>query len=482
MKRLLEKWLIPAVVATGLLLPGAYPPMAEDMREDRMVVEEQKAALLKAVEAEKAAAEAAAEESRKRILADRGTLVAAVAEQKARLARLEEEHGRLEIQLADTIKTEKELNAALARADDMVGELTGVIRISARDLNALMAQSLQTAFAPEQIQRLEAIADQSSFPGMADIQKLVDLYFTEINRSGEVRIEEGPFIRPTGETARGKILVLGNFTAAYQKDGAVGFLNYTPENMRLQALAKPPKRSIRHQLADYMDGRTPDVPIDISRGAALRQMAHGTGLLDKIPQGGPIVWPILGILAAAALITLERGVHLARKALNAGRFMTAVFELAVRKDWPACEALCRKHSKKPLARVILSGIGFVDQKREDMENAVQEAILREIPPLEKYLSTLGMLAAIAPLLGLLGTVTGMINTFHMITFYGTGDARMMSGGISEALVTTMLGLMVAIPIMFVHTLLSRKVETLIGEMEEKAVSFINMVFKTRQQI
>ena len=117
--------------------------------------------------------------------------------------------------------------------------------------------------------------------------------------------------------------------------------------------------------------------------------------------------------------------------------------------------------------------------REAMENALQEAILREVPPMERFLSTLGMLAAIAPLLGLLGTVTGMIDTFHVITQHGTGDPRMMSGGISEALVTTMLGLSVAIPIMLAHTLLNRAVDKHIGQMEEKAVALINIVSKSR---
>ncbi len=105
--------------------------------------------------------------------------------------------------------------------------------------------------------------------------------------------------------------------------------------------------------------------------------------------------------------------------------------------------------------------------------------MNEIPRLERFLSTLGMLAAISPLLGLLGTVTGMINTFHVITWYGAGDPRMMSGGISEALVTTMLGLSAAIPIMMCHTLLSRKVENVIARMEEKAVAFVNTIFRTR---
>jgi len=91
------------------------------------------------------------------------------------------------------------------------------------------------------------------------------------------------------------------------------------------------------------------------------------------------------------------------------------------------------------------------------------------------------MASIAPLLGLLGTVTGMINTFHTITYFGTGDAKMMSGGISEALITTMLGLAVAIPIMFCHTLISRSVENIIAQMEEKAVSFINTIEKTKEK-
>ncbi|MBT6612158.1 MAG: MotA/TolQ/ExbB proton channel family protein, partial [Deltaproteobacteria bacterium] len=153
--------------------------------------------------------------------------------------------------------------------------------------------------------------------------------------------------------------------------------------------------------------------------------------------------------------------------------------LALRNQWESCENLLKKFSHKPLAIVLQAALKNRRLKREDIENVLQETILGQIPPLERFLSTLGMMASIAPLLGLLGTVTGMINTFHTITYFGTGDAKMMSGGISEALVTTMLGLSVAIPIMFSHTLLSRFVENLIAQMEEKAVAFINTIEKTR---
>jgi len=150
-------------------------------------------------------------------------------------------------------------------------------------------------------------------------------------------------------------------------------------------------------------------------------------------------------------------------------------------DWKGCRLFLESKSRKLIPKVLLTALAFKDQTRQDMENALQEAILGEIPRIERFLSTLGMLAAIAPLLGLLGTVTGMINTFHVITTYGTGDPRMMSSGISEALVTTMLGLSVAIPIMLAHTFLSRRVETLISKMEEKSVAFVNLVFKSRNE-
>jgi biopolymer transport protein ExbB len=97
-------------------------------------------------------------------------------------------------------------------------------------------------------------------------------------------------------------------------------------------------------------------------------------------------------------------------------------------------------------------------------------MLRELPRLERFITPLKVLAAVAPLLGLLGTVTGMIKTFQVITVFGTGDPRLMAGGISEALVTTQLGLMVAIPVLVAAGLLARRAQRIAGDMEEKAVA------------
>jgi biopolymer transport protein ExbB len=281
--------------------------------------------------------------------------------------------------------------------------------------------------------------------------------------------------------------MLGNFTGIYElaqpdaREPEVGFLLYSDAGRRFFALSRLPEAATVRRIQAYLTGERPDVPVDISRGTALRQYTLELDLAAQIPKGGPLVWPILGILGLALLILLERLVFFSRKQMTPEPFMDKLRALVAAGDWEGCETLCRSRKNKWIPGILLTALAFRDHTRQDMENALQEAILGKIPAIERFVSTLGMLAAIAPLLGLLGTVTGMINTFHVITYYGAGDPKMMSGGISEALVTTMLGLTVAIPIMLFHTLLSRRVETQISQMEEKAVAFVNMVFKARNE-
>jgi biopolymer transport protein ExbB len=129
--------------------------------------------------------------------------------------------------------------------------------------------------------------------------------------------------------------------------------------------------------------------------------------------------------------------------------------------------------------VIRAGLGARDEDRETLESTLQESILHELPRIQRGIAILAVLGAVAPLLGLLGTVTGMIDTFRVITMFGTSDPKLMSGGISEALITTELGLAVAIPIMLLHTWLSRRTDHLIGDMEEKAVQLTNIVQKQK---
>lgn len=477
--RKLTEWVIFGIFFLMILIiPNGVA--ATDMRANTLAAQKKKSALVEKARLDAEMARKEAEESTKRILSDQNASKKAISNLKQQNSRLEKENQALENNLKQLTNKEDKLTAQLEEVDAVVKELVGFVRTHAKDLDALINQSLQSSFAPGRGALLKSLANESKFPGMDDIHKMFELLFDEIKKSGEVRIESGPLVNRAGEDISGKILLIGNFTAAYRIPKETGFLIYSDKSRRFFALSKLPPARITKKIKQYMSGNSEDVPIDISRGAALRQLTHRLSLLDQIKKGGPIVWPILGVGLVALAIIIERFIYLFRAKMDSDHLMNQIHTLALDQEWEKCKEACSPYLKKPVPRILFAGINCcMHTKREDMENVVQEAILHEIPRLERFLSTLGMIAAIAPLLGLLGTVTGMINTFQIITYYGTGDPRMMSGGISEALVTTMLGLSVAIPIMLCHTFLSRRVETVIGEMEEKAVSFINTVFKIR---
>jgi biopolymer transport protein ExbB len=461
------------------LLFFSSPLYGRDMRELQVRAQQAKEALMQQAAAELQAAEQEAAQSRGRIINDRSALNTAIAKLKAQNRQLQKAVDKLTVEHRALDEKEKNLSRKLAETDSMVRELVGVIRVNAKDIFALMNENLQTAWVGKTSDFLKAIAGQSKFPGMEDIRKMTETLFDQIKMSGEVTLKKGIMVNRAGREVEADILALGCFTAAYRLDGEVGFLNYSEAGRKLYALSRLPSGRLQKQISHYMEGRDEAVPVDISRGAALRQLTHELSLWQQIPKGGPIVWPILAILGLGIAIVIERVIYLLRRRFDADSVIGRIDALAAHQDWDACQKECAPYAEKAVARVVKAGLDCCHLAREEMENALQEAILKEIPPMERYLSTLGMLAAIAPLLGLLGTVTGMIDTFHVITQHGTGDPRMMSGGISVALVTTMLGLSVAIPIMLAHTLLSRAVDNIIGQMEEKAVALVNIVHKNR---
>ena len=466
----------------GLMLCNLFltPKLrAEDMRDVQIQYEQSKEALIEKAEAEKAAADKAAAAANAKITSDRQTLEKAIAELETGNKRLEEQINRLSKENETLNKKEDQLTARISETSSMIKELVGVIRVNAKDIDGMIAQNMQTALDDTPTDFLESIAQESRFPGMEDVRSLADALRRQIKSSGEVSIRQGTIIDRSGREAEADLLVVGAFTVAYRIGGEVGFCNYSIAGNKLYALSRLPSRRIQKQITSYMDGRSDAVPMDISRGGALRQLTHELSLWEQVPKGGPIVWPILALLAVGVLIILERVIFLIRKHMNGDRLISRIEALATQNKWEECTRECDRYKRKPVARVICAGLTYAHMQREEMENALQEAILKEVPPMERFLAMLGMLAAIAPLLGLLGTVTGMIDTFHIITLYGTGDPRLMSGGISVALVTTMLGLSVAIPLMLAQTLLNRAVDKHIGQMEEKAVALVNIIHKNR---
>lgn len=465
-----------------LLLVATSATGGQDMRKLQVEARQALQNLQQKAAAEEETAHQEAGRSRDRISGDRATLLQAIRQLETEVDVLKESVASLETEEKTFEEQETALIEKAAAIDSVVRELVGVIRINAKDIESYIVGNLQTALTDSNTDFLQAIAGQAQFPDLADINKMHEAVRQQLRDAGTVRLTRGPIVDRSGNTTEADILVLGNFTSAYRLGDEIGFLNYSPAGRKLFALSRLPSGAQQKQLRRYMEGKDEAVPMDISRGGALSQLTHSLSLWQQITKGGPLAWPILAILALGIVIVIERMIFLFTNRIDADGFTRRIETMAVEQNWQACKEECARLISKPVARVVAAGLACCQLQREVMENALQEAILREVPPMERFLSTLGMLAAIAPLLGLLGTVTGMIDTFQVITQHGTGDPRMMSGGISVALVTTMLGLSVAIPIMLAHTLISRAVDNRIAQMEEKAVAVLNIVHKNRNAI
>jgi biopolymer transport protein ExbB len=454
------------LIFLAVLALASTSAQAQDMREAYRKAED--ARILE---------ESRAVEKEEIILANRVRLERAVIQLEQEQAELERLLTDLDAHIdAQKIRNE-ELEDEWSRSEMDFKEISGNVRLAARDVETMLHQSPFSAFDPERVNAVSPLLDKGYFPDIDDISGMTRVLFEEIALSGQVGLREGTFVARDGTEQIGAILTLGKFTSAYKYGEETGFLNFSPEGRRFVAMSTLPKGSIGRHLKGYLKGDGEKVPIDLSGGNALAQITHQTSIVEQFEAGGPIVWPILGLAVAALLIVVTRIIFLNRIHANTDRFMGEVNEMAAKGDWAAAEDLVERNRtrKSPVISVIQAGLAVRNEDRETQESVLQEAILHQLPRVEKGLSVLAVLGAVAPLLGLLGTVTGMINTFRVITLFGTGDPKLMSGGISEALVTTELGLAVAIPIMLLHTFLSRRADHIVGDMEEKAVQMTNII-------
>jgi len=451
------------VVAAGLM---AGPVAGQDIR-----------AAARKARADRERAETEARATEEAIFADRQALTARVDSLAARQAALQSE-------LDAKLRRQEELRTQLTRLEAAWGEqeldfreTTGNIRLAARDAESMLKASPLSAGQPERVDRVSALLAKGYFPDLEDIGLLTAVLLDEIQRSGQVTVATREFVGRNGEHTTGRVFQLGKFTSLYSIEGEKGFLTHAPESQELYALSRLPDRSTRRLLAKYLAGESDIAPVDLSGGAALRQMTVRTGITDQLREGGPLVWPILLLGLIALIIVVGKFISLNRVHANTDKLMGEVNVLAAKEDWAGCERLVADVGKgqKPVVRVIKAGLAARGRSRVALESVLQEAILHELPSLQRGLAVLAVMGAVAPLLGLLGTVTGMIETFRVITVFGTGDPKLMSGGISEALVTTELGLAVAIPIMLVHTLLSRRADHILGDMEKQAVGMTNLI-------
>ena len=351
------------------------------------------------------------------------------------------------------------------------GELLGVVRQVAADTSAQLKQSMVSAQLPGRSAILATMAKNKDLPTTADIEKLWFTLTQEMREQGRVLTFETTVLDTAGLETRRPVTRIGPFVS-YTAEGQ--FLRYLSATGQLNELPRQPRATYQNSaqnLTATSRSNSPETkqseqyvsaPVDPSSGAILSLLVQRPSLVERIQQGGIIGYIVIFIGAIGILFGLERTISL------------SLLSARISKQISAPEA----PGNNPLGRIFhafgehrISSITDSNEI-EQLELKLDDLILQETPALKKGLSTLKVLAGIAPLLGLLGTVTGMVETFDVITLFGSGDAKLMAGGISQALITTALGLTAAIPTLLLHSLASSRCRTIVETLEEQTAGLL----------
>lgn len=354
--------------------------------------------------------------------------------------RKREEIARLEKELADIVND--------------VGDLSSTFREFAGDFAAAFNESLLTSQFPSRREELQALADASEQVSIEEVQALWLRVQEEMTAAGKVMRYPAEVIDTTGATQTMTVLRAGPFTAWGEGD----YLRYVPETAELLLLSRQPPSRYREAARAFGRDNSPAIlAVDPTRGSLLGVLSYTPDLRERLAQGGTIGVIIIGLGAVGLLLTLWRLAYLLGVASSVKRQLASV-------DKP--------DPRNPLGRVLLAVRDVDAEDEEVLLLRLDEAVLAELPALERGNGLIKLFAAISPLLGLLGTVTGMILTFQAISLFGTGDPKLMAGGISQALITTVLGLVVAIPLLFGHSVVAYIAQVLVQRLDEQSAGVL----------
>jgi biopolymer transport protein ExbB len=305
-------------------------------------------------------------------------------------------------------------------------------------------------------------------------QMLIETSLKLVGRQDSVWTEEGAFFLSDGRETKGRIVHLGDVARYGSSDDGSGVL--APAGSGRFKLWPVDTSQSAQALASGAE-MPPEFSLFLYESAlkAIEQKEEKTALMI-IESGGVIAWVIVYLGALAMLLAFVRLCMLAWFGVGTRAYVLRALDALKVGGVPQALAAA-KDSRLSVSRVLKATVGHVQRTREELDSAIEESILVETPRIERFSSAMVVIAAVAPLLGLLGTVTGMISTFDVITEYGTGDPKMLSGGISEALVTTELGLIVAIPTLMLGAFLSAWGDGLLTKLEAAALRMTNQAAK-----
>ncbi len=348
---------------------------------------------------------------------------------------------------------EKEINEVttlLKQREGNLGELFGVTRQVAGDTANVMEQSIISAQYPDREDFLRSLASAKTLPSITELERLWFEMQREMTATGDVQKYEHAVVQADGQTATAPVVRIGPFTI--MSNGK--YLSYLPSLKTLAVLTRQPPSQFLNAAEDLQESTSGYVRsvVDPGRGVLIALYGERPDVAERIEQGQEVGYVIIAVGLIGLACFIYQFIYLVRMRIKVA---------AQEKD------LEHPKDDNPLGRVLLSFKGDTSRIEEDYEIAelrISEAIVAEIPKIERFQAFLRLAVAAGPLLGLIGTVIGMILTFQSITESGSSDPKLMAHGISQAMIATVLGLGIAIPLLFCNAMLSsisRQLESLL---------------------
>lgn len=387
-------------------------------------------------------------------------LLAAAQNERAAAVRRGEQ---LEAQFAANNEQLTVKEAELSEALGELKELFGVLQTVTGDAQSVFSNSLTNIQYPDREKFLVDLGNKvAGATNLAEIEEIERLWFMlqqEVVESGKIAKFDTDVIDEEGNVVTTSVARIGNFVIV----GDGRYLQFSPdvgENGTISGLPKQPQGRFTSSTSDLMSasaGQTVVVGIDPTRGGVLATLVESLTPIDRVKQGGIVGYCIIALGIVGVLIAL---------------FLLMSLMSANAKVNSQLKSIDSPSEDNPLGRVLSAYSKNKTVDTETLELKLNEAVLKEIPKINRGLLMVKVISVVAPLAGLLGTVTGMIKTFQVITLYGAGDPKLMAGGISQALVTTVLGLVVAIPMVLLHTVLSGRAKRLVNILEEQSAGLV----------
>ncbi|WP_371192788.1 MotA/TolQ/ExbB proton channel family protein [Glaciecola sp. SC05] len=396
-------------------------------------------------------------EAREReFLDDRADKQALLRTAQATLKAEEDRGDRLTRQFGVNEQTLIDKEEELDQASGTLGEMFGVVRQASADAYGVISTSIVSAQYPGRDTFLAEMAqDSKGLPNITELEQLWLALQTEMTESGKVARFSTEVVDLNGGSSTQEVIRIGTFNLV----GEAGYLSFNDEDNKVQPLGRQPESFQVSSTQDLLGATSGIVAtfVDPSRGAILELFKQKATLMERYHAGGIVGYIITFMLAIGLLIGLYKIVSLTAVG---GKMRAQLNNI----DNPS--------NSNPLGRILTVYQANKTADSENLELKLDEAILKELPRVEAGINIIKIFAAIAPLLGLLGTVLGMIATFQQITLFGTGDPRIMAGSISMALVTTAQGIIAALPLILMHSIVAGRAKSIVHILDEQTAGII----------